>query len=53
MPCQVAIHGNEAVFLTNLPRRLEAVDFARLSPGFDTKDFIIKVVMLTLLLSSV
>ena len=44
MPCHVAIHGNEAVFLTSLPRCLKAVNLARLSPGFDTKDSVIKVI---------
>ena len=48
MPCVVAIHGNEAVFIQDLPRRLKALKLAELSPGIDTKDFVIKVVMTNL-----
>ena len=53
MPCHVTIHGNEAAFLTDLPRHLKAVNLPRLSPGFDTKDFVIKVGSYVIFYSSV
>ena len=53
MPCHVTIHGNEAASLTHLPRRLKAVNLPTLSPGFDTKDFVIKVGSYVIFYSSV